>query len=96
MWKQLVEFGSKLLLLMQRVQKQEETSKELRQEIKELNQKVDQLSELLQRLAYELLRDRENAEPDREIQRLQLENALLRFERTLPLVGDKHKERDQG
>jgi hypothetical protein len=96
MWKQLIDFGSKLFSLMQRVEKQEEANKELRQEIKELNQKLDQLVDIVQRLAFELLRDRENAERDREIQRLRLENALLHFERGLPPGGPKDDPQGEG
>src|SRR5204862_8058931 len=84
MWKQFIDYATKVVTLTQRVQKQEEATKELRQEVKELNQKVDQLSLFVHRMAFEFQRDRENAERDREIQRLRLENILLRFERSLP------------
>jgi predicted RNase H-like nuclease (RuvC/YqgF family) len=99
MWKQLLDFGNKLFALMRRTQKLEEENtalqqelKEVRQDIKELNQKVDQLSDLVQRLVFEFQRDRENAGRDREIQRLQLENILLRFERGLPPKSKSENE----
>ncbi len=93
MWKQFIEFATKLYTLTQRLQQQEDATKELRQEIRDLNQKVGQVSDLLQRLAFEFQRDREKSERDREIQRLRLENALLHFERTLP---DRGKSEGQG
>lgn len=89
MWKQLLEFGGKLLSLMQRVARQEEAATELRQEVKELNEKLDQLTQIVQHLAFEIVRDRDKAERDREIQRLQLENALMRSERGLPPGNQK-------
>lgn len=91
MWKQLLDFGNKLLALMRRVQTLEEENtairqdlKEVRQDIKDLNQKMDQLTAIVQRVAFEFERERDNAARDREIQRLKLENVLLRFERGLP------------
>lgn len=91
MWKQIVEFSQKLVLLMRRVQKLEEDNKELRQELKELNQKVDRLTDIVQRLAYEFQRDRENAAAERRILLLEIENRFLRFERTLP-PGDRKND----
>jgi predicted RNase H-like nuclease (RuvC/YqgF family) len=98
-WKQLLDFGNKLLALMRRVQTLEEENtairqdlKEVRQDIKDLNQKMDQLSAIVQRIAFEFERDRDNAARDREIQRLQLENVLLRFERGLPPGGRQQDE----
>ena len=72
---------------MQRVDKLETTVNENGHQLKELNQRIDRLTEVVTRLGYELLRDRENAEREREIQRLQLENALLRFQQGLPPVA---------
>ncbi len=96
MWKQFIDFGSRLFTLSQRAQKQEEISKELRQEIKEVNDKLDLLSDFVHRLALKFEHDRENAERDREIQRLRLENFLLRFERGLPpVIGTKRPREAQ-
>jgi predicted RNase H-like nuclease (RuvC/YqgF family) len=99
MWKQLIDFGNKLFALMRRTQKLEEENtairqelKEVRQDIKELNEKAAQLSDLVQRLVIEFQHDRENAGRDREIQRLQLENILLRFERRLPSKEETKSE----
>jgi TolA-binding protein len=84
MWKQILEFGKKLIALMRRVQSLEAESKDIRQELKELNQKVDRLTDIVQRLAYEFQRDRENSASERRILLLELENRFLRFERGLP------------
>ena len=43
---------------------------------------------------FEIQRDRENTERDREIQQLRLENILLRFERGLP-PGNKSETEDK-
>ena len=83
MFKQIIDLASKLFGLLQRIQKQEEVTKELQQELKALGQKVDQNAVFTLDLAYQFQRDRENAERDREIQRLQLENIPLRSERRL-------------
>jgi hypothetical protein len=58
--------------------------KDVRQDIKDINAKVDRLTEALQRVHFEHRRDRENAETQRELQKLRLENLLYRFERRLP------------
>jgi chromosome segregation ATPase len=100
MWKQLVDLGNKVFALVRKTQQHEEDIKELREElkgvrqdIKEINQKVDRLAEAVQRLSFEHQRDRENAETQRELQRLRLENILYRFERRLP-PGDKQDEQE--
>ncbi len=91
MWKQLVELGNKVFALVRKTEQHDADIKELRedvkairQDIKEINQKIDRLAEALQRLTFEHQRDRENAETQREMQRLRLENILYRFERRLP------------
>lgn len=94
MWKQIVEFGQKLITLMGRTQKLEEDNKELRQELKELNEKVDRLTDIVQRLAYELQHDRDSGTSERKILLLEIENRFLRFERGLPPV-DKPDTRQQ-
>ena len=73
----------KLLPLSQRVQKQEDTTKDLRQEVKELNQRVDELYVMIRQLVYEFQRERDKAESEREMQRLRLENIVLRSDRLL-------------
>jgi hypothetical protein len=91
MWNKLLEFGKQLIALARDTQKCKEDIRELREDVKALNQKMDRLSELVQRLAFEFQRDRENAARDREIQRLRLENIILRAERGLPPAGDQDK-----
>jgi chromosome segregation ATPase len=91
MWKQLVDLGNKVFALVRKSEQHETDIRELRQElkevrqdIKEINQKLDRLAETLQHVSFEHQRDRENAETQRELQRLRLENLLYRFERRLP------------
>lgn len=100
MWKQLIELGNKVFALVRKTQQHEEDIKELREElkgirqdIKEINQKVERLAEVVQRLSFEHQRDRENADTQREMQQLRLENILYRFERRLP-PGSKEGERE--
>ncbi len=84
MWKHIGEFGRKLVTIMQRVQKFEDSDNELRAELRNPNLTVDQLTEVVQRLAYELQRERENAASERRILLLEIDNRCLRFERLLP------------
>ena len=98
MWKQLIDFGSKLFALMRRTQNLEDGAKaqseemqDLRQINIELNHKVEDLTDVVQALGFELQRERDNRERDAEIQRLTLENMLLRYERGLP-QGDRRDE----
>jgi chromosome segregation ATPase len=86
-----MEFGSRLFSLSQKTQQHDEDIKQLRQDLKALNQRVDQLSEAMQRVTFELQRTHENAAHERELLRLQLENALLRFEKRLP-PGNRRDE----
>jgi hypothetical protein len=59
-----------------------------------MRQEMNELTRIVERLAFELQKDRENTERDREIQRLRLENILLRFERGLP-PGSKPEREDE-
>ena len=64
----------------------------MRQDIKDLQRRVDSLTDAVRDLAFELRRQRDNAERDQKILLLQLENALFRHERGLPpgnLLEDK-------
>lgn len=80
---QFVDFVKQMVALTRDVQQGKENVKELREDLKTANQKIDRLMEAVQRLTFEFQRDRENAERDREIQRLRLENVLLRSEHRL-------------
>ena len=84
MWNKLLDYGKQIFALTRDALKCKQDIGELRDDFKALSQKVDRLAEVVQRLAFEFQRDRENAAKDREIQRLRLENILLRFERGLP------------
>jgi hypothetical protein len=55
---------------------------------------MNDLTRVVERLAFEIHKDRENAQRDREIQQLCLENILLRFERGLP-PGNKSPKEDE-
>lgn len=94
MWKRLIELGGKLFSLVQRVTRLEESVAALRTETRDLNERVDELAGILQGIAFEMVREREKAERDREIQRLRLENALLRFERRLPPMEPESRDNE--
>jgi predicted RNase H-like nuclease (RuvC/YqgF family) len=91
MWQKLIDLAKQLLSITEKQQKHEEDIKEIRLEIKELRQdynrlreEAGQLTHIVERLAFELRKDRESADREREIQQLRLENILLRFDRGLP------------
>jgi hypothetical protein len=84
MWKQLLDFGNRLFTLTRKTEQHEEDIKALRQDIKEIRQELRVIAETLQEVRFEQQRERENAETQRELQRLRLENILYRFERRLP------------
>lgn len=86
MWKQIAELGGKLLFLLKRIQQLEEGLVEVKQAITAVNGKLDRLTDAVDGIISRMEYERENAEKDRQILRLQLENALLRFERGLPIV----------
>lgn len=80
---QFVDFVKQIVALTRDVQQGKENVKELREDLKVANQKIDRLMEAFQRLTFEFQRDRENAVSEREMQRLRLENIVLRSERSL-------------
>jgi chromosome segregation ATPase len=98
MWEKVVSLTKQLLAVVQKQKKHEEDIKELRQEVKDIRQELTAVREemnqiryefgaltrVVERLAIELQHDRENAAREREIQRLHLENILLRHEHGLP------------
>jgi len=93
---QFFDFAKQIFTLTNDVQKNKTDIKELREDLKVTNQKMDRLIEAFQRLTFEFQRDRENAERDRELQRIQLENILLRSERRLPPVSEDGQHHDMG
>lgn len=80
MLSKVLDFGKQLFFLMQKVEKHEEDIKDMRRDIHQLRQEVNELTRIVEHLASEMQRAWETAERDREIQRLRLENVLLRFE----------------
>ncbi|MBI3851341.1 MAG: hypothetical protein HY298_13855 [Verrucomicrobia bacterium] len=84
MLKQLFDYVQQLLFLGRDTQKNRDDIEELRRELQQTNALVIELSHKLERLA-----ERERLE--REKLALQLENALLRFERRLPPAKEPKK-----
>lgn len=56
----------------------------IQQDIKEIRQELRVIAQALQEVRFEQQREKENAETQREMQHLRLENILYRFERRLP------------
>jgi phage shock protein A len=91
MWRQLLEFGKKLISLAHKSDQHEEDIKALRQEFREMEQalkemdgRIAALVEIVRHLSFEIERDRQIAARDRENLVLRLELALTRSERRLP------------
>lgn len=76
-WQQLYQYGRHLFAVAQKVERHDNEMKQMRQEL-------DALTGTVERILYEIQRDRDATEKDREILLLRLENQLLRFERRLP------------
>jgi predicted nucleic acid-binding Zn-ribbon protein len=79
MWKQFFELFRQVLTVTEDTQRN-------RAEIKELREQVQALSLTVQRLVAEIERVRSEDKHEREKLVLQLDNALLRFERRLPPI----------
>lgn len=84
MWKQLIDFGQRLISINRKTEEHGEDLKTLRQDIKEIRQELRMIAESLQQVRFDQQRDRENAAADRKILLLEVHNALLRYERRLP------------
>jgi len=84
MLKDLVAFGRQLFALARKSQEHEADIKELREDLKDVRVKFDELAFEVKQLALELRHQRAEAEKDREILMLRLENALLKHDRALP------------
>jgi len=91
MWEKIWDYTKRVTILTRQtddntkdIKELRDGLKEVRQDIKEINQKLDRMTEILQKVAFEYQHDRANAETQREMQRLRLENLLYRFERRLP------------
>ena len=86
MLKQLFDYVQQLLFLGRDTQKNREDIEGLRRELQQTNALVIELSHKLERLA-----ERERLERDKLS--LQLENALLRFEKLLPPPAETKKRK---
>ncbi len=81
MLKQLYELAKQLLSLTR-------DTEDNKSQIREVQQQIKTLTAVAQRLEYELRQLREHDAHEREKMALQLENAMLRFERRL-MSGDR-------
>jgi hypothetical protein len=84
MLKDLLELGKGLLDLVQKSRQQDEKIKQLDEELTRLTDQVKHLAATVRDLSLQLQHDQELSAKDQQILRLQLETALLRFERRLP------------
>ena len=95
MFKQIAEIASQLFGITRDIRQSKDDITALESEVKELRQDVTLLREQLnkqssdltraiERLAFEISRVRDSDIHEREKMALQLENALLKFERRLP------------
>jgi hypothetical protein len=84
MFKRILEFGAKLVVLGNELEQN-------RNDIKELRRDLLNLTLLVQRLSDDIIRTGERESSARENLALQLENTLLKFERLLPETTDSGK-----
>src|SRR6266478_9688743 len=90
MWGNLFNYFRHLLTLAEATQRLTADQRELRKELKEITAELQQLKS-------ELRRGLDGEKHEREKLLLQLENQLLRFERTLPPArSDKGRDKKQG
>lgn len=80
MFRQLYELARNLLFLTEDLQRTKTELKELREEVRDL-------AETVRDLKYKVRQNRADGEHAHEKLLLQLENALLKFERRLPAGG---------
>lgn len=84
MWKRILEYGSKLFRLTDRVGRLEEADLKKSAEIQKLHDGQTEFSAMLRQIVFELQRDRDNASAERRILILEIENRVLRMQRGLP------------
>lgn len=77
MWKQILDMARRLFVLA-------EDTKRNQDEIKELRGEMRRLTAAVERLAYEIHRISERETSEREKLVLDLENRLLKYEKSLP------------
>ena len=85
MFKQLVEVTRQALFLLRDAEQNKQDIATLKEQLAETNKAVTQL-------AHELQRSREHEQHEREKLMPRLDNALLRFERMLPLGRGKKRK----
>jgi hypothetical protein len=83
---QLIEFLQQALFLQRDVTK-------LKEDVASLQRELEETNAFANRLAFELQRVSEREQQEREKLMLKLENALLRFERTLPPPKETKKQK---
>ena len=91
MLKQIIELATQFFSLAKDVEQNksdikdvEQEVKDLRQDLNDLRREVRDLARAVEGLAYEIRRVGEHEAQERKLTVLQLENALLKFERRLP------------
>lgn len=87
MWKSLYDYARRLLALKDQTDKNTEDIKEILVELK-------QMAEGLRDIRYEIRRMNDLEQHEREKLMLQLDNALLRFERRLPPPQKKEEQEE--
>jgi competence protein ComGF len=85
-FKQLIEFVQQALFLQRDVG-------ELKDDVARLERELQEVRAFTRELAFELRRVNEREQQEREKLMLKLENALLRFERTLPPPKETKKQK---
>ena len=78
MWDKFLDYTQRLLNINARVDKNDETTAELGQQLEIVKAQVESLTEIVRLLRNEQLQDRQNAAYERENLLLRLENALLK------------------
>lgn len=96
MWKQILEFARDIFLLQRDMQQNKDEIKECKQELKEARRETKELQTefnklllLVQKLNSDVQHVAEKEEGERAQIKLELENALLKFERRLPSGENK-------
>lgn len=84
MWKEILDYGRKLISIQRAVDTHDADIKDIRAELKQNTIELRALGQLVREYRHEQERDRAAGEKDREILMLRLENLLLRSERGLP------------
>lgn len=85
MWTQIYDWAKWLFTLAQ-------DARQNRDNIKRLTGRIEELTEVVEKQDYELRRMKENQVHEREKLMLQIENAMLKFERRL--LSDKSNNAD--